>query len=177
LKKCSKCGALKPLVDFYKATGTRDGHRNDCKVCNLAAKALRTARDPESNRARAREWQRQNPERYRATQQAYLESGKKKIADRKSHLKRKFGLTPDEFDELLELQDGGCAICGELPSERVSLHVDHDHVTGEVRGILCMRCNNALGLFREDPDLLTEAAHYLLFGRRTRLVPLTGDPV
>jgi len=157
--------------------GMRDGHRNDCKVCNLAAKALRTARDPQSNRARAREWQRQNPERYRATQRAYLESGRKSIANRKSHLKRKFGLTEAEYDELLADQGGGCAICGEPPADGVSLHVDHDHDTGAVRGLLCMRCNNALGLFREDAALLTEAAHYLLSGRRARLVPITGESV
>jgi len=177
LKKCSKCGELKPFDNFYKAKGMRDGYRSDCKTCNLAAKVARNAADPEVNRRRVKRWQQENPDRYRARLDAYKQSGKKKISDRKSHLKRKFGLTQAEYDELLELQDGGCAICGELPGERVSLHVDHDHLTGEVRGIVCVRCNNALGLFREDPALLTEAAHYLVFHRRTRLVPLTGDPV
>jgi hypothetical protein len=177
LKKCSKCGELKSFEYFYKAKDMRDGYRNDCKACNLAAKADRHAANPQRVRSRASQWNRDNPERYRARLEAYKESGKKKLSDRRSHLERKFGLTQGEYDELLALQDGGCAICGELPGQLVSLHVDHDHVTGEVRGILCVRCNNALGLFREDPDLLTEAAHYLLFHRRTRLVPLTGDPV
>ena len=155
----------------------KDGYRNDCKECFAAQSKARYLRNPTVAIERMRKWVEKNPERYRATQRAYAESGRKSVADRKSHLKRKFGLTQAEYDELLVLQDGGCAICGELPGERVSLHVDHDHATGEVRGILCMRCNNALGLFREDADPLTEAAHYLLFGRRTRLVPLTGDPV
>jgi hypothetical protein len=177
LKKCGKCGELKPFEYFYKAKGMKDGYRSDCKACNLVAKAARHASHPQPGRLRAAQWNKENPERYRANQRAYVESGRKSVSDRKSHLKRKFGLTQAEYDELLELQDGGCAICGELPGERVSLRVDHDHLTGEVRGILCVRCHNALGLFREDPALLTEAAHYLVFHRRTRLVPLTGDPV
>jgi len=157
--------------------GMRDGHRNDCKACNLAAKAARNAASPEPNRLRVQRWRKENPKKYQARMNAYRESGKKSIADRKSHLKRKFGLTEAEYDELLADQGGGCAICGEPPADGVSLHVDHDHDTGAVRGLLCMRCNNALGLFREDAALLTEAAHYLLSGRRARLVPITGESV
>jgi len=63
-------------------------------------------------------------------------------------------------------QNGVCAICsgGETVKTRGTLRrlaVDHDHETGKVRGLLCNRCNNGLGNFRDDPDLLREAIAYL----------------
>ena len=70
-------------------------------------------------------------------QREYAESGKKKISDRKSHLKRKYGLTLEEYDAMLEAQGGVCAICGEPRPEERTLHVDHDHETGAIRGLLC----------------------------------------
>lgn len=53
-----------------------------------------------------------------------------------------------------------CAICREKPGD-LPLHVDHDHATGAIRGLLCVRCNNALGLFKESHDLFAAAADYL----------------
>ncbi|MCA1705615.1 MAG: endonuclease VII domain-containing protein [Actinobacteria bacterium] len=62
---------------------------------------------------------------------------------------------------MLEAQGGGCFICGRPPREDISLHVDHDHATGKVRGILCFCCNNALADFQEDLHLLRKAMAYL----------------
>jgi hypothetical protein len=138
-----------------------DGHRNDCISCNLAAKHAQIARDPEKHRARARRWQMANPERYAATQRAYRESGRKSISDRKSHLKRTYGITLDDYERMFEAQGGVCAICGEVRPEERTLHVDHDHLTGEIRGLLCFRCNNAIGDFREEYELFVRAAAYL----------------
>ena len=59
---------------------------------------------------------------------------------------------------MLDQQGGVCAICN---MEHESYHVDHDHVTGRIRGILCFKCNNALGLFQDDPDRLQAALGYL----------------
>jgi hypothetical protein len=87
----------------------------------------------------------------------YADSGKKKLADRKSHLKRKYGITLEDFEALLAAQGGGCAICGR---EGVD-HVDHDHRTGRVRGILCFRCNVALGQLDDDPERLLAALTYI----------------
>lgn len=79
-----------------------------------------------------------------------------------NRLWRKFGMTLEEYDDLLVNQGGGCAICDKTPEENGKrLAVDHDHETGEIRGLLCSTCNHALGLMREDPDLLQEAADYL----------------
>ena len=62
---------------------------------------------------------------------------------------------------LMDEYGGGCFICARPPREDISLHVDHDHSTGKVRGILCFRCNNALADFQEDVRLLAKAADYL----------------
>jgi hypothetical protein len=94
---------------------------------------------------------REVPRAYRATRQAELREG---------HLRRTFGITQADYDNLLARQGGGCAICGKRPG-KVSLHVDHDHASGEVRGLLCVGCNNALGQFRDDEDLLARAIQYV----------------
>jgi hypothetical protein len=138
-----------------------DGRRSDCIPCNLAAKRARTARDPKANRARARRWKRENPEHYAATQRAYIESGRKSVSDRKSYLKRTYGLSLDDYELMLAAQGGVCAICGEARPEERTLHVDHDHGTGEIRGLLCFRCNNAIGDLREEYELFQRAADYL----------------
>jgi hypothetical protein len=169
-KSCRICGLTKPLDEFYRVRGARDGHRNDCKVCNLAARQARYRADPEPARARTRAWQIANRERYAARQREYLESGKKKVSDRKSHLKRKYGLTLEQYDAMLEAQGGVCAICRQPRPEERTLHVDHDHTTGAVRGLLCFTCNNALGDFRDSADLFHAAAAYL--ERDDELVPV-----
>ena len=62
---------------------------------------------------------------------------------RKPTRAKQLGVSDDEYARLLEAQGGGCAICGAKPKTR-RLHVDHDHATGKVRGLLCHRCNRAL---------------------------------
>ena len=161
MKQCSKCGITKPLEEFYKMVGMRDGHRNDCKACNLAEKALRYRDNPSPARERMEKWKRDNPQRYAARQAGYRASGKKRIYDRRSHLKRKFGISREDYDQLLASQDGTCAICGRAPRDDIALHVDHEHGTGRIRGLLCFRCDNALGDFTDHPDLLVAAASYL----------------
>jgi hypothetical protein len=76
-------------------------------------------------------------------------------------LKRKYGITIAEYDRMFEEQNGVCAICGEPRPEERTLHIDHDHQTGVIRGLLCFRCNNALGDFREEYELFQRAADYL----------------
>ena len=77
--------------------------------------------------------------------------------DRERHLAATYGLSPDDLTELLALQDGRCAIC--LTAE--AIHIDHDHADGRIRGILCFRCNAALGQLRDDPEVMRRAADYL----------------
>jgi hypothetical protein len=77
-------------------------------------------------------------------------------------VKYNYGVSTDEFVTFLEDQDGLCAICrGKIPTAR-PLGLDHDHKTGEPRGLLCAPCNKTLGLFQDDPELFIAAAKYLL---------------
>jgi hypothetical protein len=161
VKRCNKCHELKPLDEFYRMPQMRDGYRNDCKACNLAANAARYRANPVAAKQRTKRWQLANPERYAANQARFRASGGKKIADRRSHLKRKYGITLEQYDAMLASQSGGCGICGRDPSDRISLHVDHDHRTGRIRGLLCFPCNNALGDFDDDPSLLRAALRYV----------------
>lgn len=80
-----------------------------------------------------------------------------------NRLKRLYGITRDDYNHILLSQDGGCAICGkQSPPRRGRLAVDHDHVTGQIRGLLCSKCNQAIGLLSEQPALLRKAAQYLV---------------
>lgn len=81
------------------------------------------------------------------------------------HYTRKFGMTAEDFDRMLAEQDGRCAICGtDTPGGRGEFCIDHCHVSGEVRGILCSRCNTGLGQFQDDPARLLAAVKYLESG-------------
>ena len=93
-------------------------------------------------------------------------------ASRESHLIRTFGITIEDYDRMLKYQGYRCAICGSLePKGRGRFHVDHNHETGENRGLLCSTCNQGLGLFREDPKTLINAAEYLnRFGRNRKVI-------
>lgn len=75
---------------------------------------------------------------------------------------RKYNITKEQFDAMFAAQSGLCAICGDdLLNGRYGVCVDHNHVTGKVRGLLCHPCNRGLGQFRDRLDLLANAAEYL----------------
>lgn len=77
-------------------------------------------------------------------------------------IRRKYGITLEQYNKLLISQDNGCAICGraEEPDGR-RLAIDHDHATGNVRGILCNNCNNGLGSFSDNIEQIIKAIDYL----------------
>lgn len=111
--------------------------------------------------ARKRDWKKRLP---------YIKAWEKAHPDRrpaykrKCELKNKYGLTLEDFAALSESQGGGCAICKKV-SENRTLHVDHDHNTGKVRGLLCTPCNIGLGLFRDNVSLMEIAIRYLKAAR------------
>ena len=76
---------------------------------------------------------------------------------------KKYGITLDDYEALSAAQDNRCLICGD--AETGGLHVDHDHRTGRVRGLLCGRCNKAIGLFDDDPTRVLAAERYLVDSR------------
>ncbi|MEV0321237.1 endonuclease VII domain-containing protein [Streptomyces sp. NPDC050658] len=81
----------------------------------------------------------------------------KAAAGPEGHLRRKYGTSVAERDELIASQMGVCCICLAAPA----VHVDHCHETGKVRGVLCFNCNSGLGLLKEDTDAMHRAAAYL----------------
>lgn len=84
------------------------------------------------------------------------------LTARDAYLRRTYGITEDEYQRVLAHQGGKCAICLTKPAAGKNLHVDHDHRTGLVRGLLCMRCNHdLLGRRDKDPGLFDRAAEYL----------------
>lgn len=89
-----------------------------------------------------------------------LDSEEGQDLSREYHLLTKYGINQDVYNEMLEAQNGVCAICGWENTGR-SLNVDHCHATGRVRGLLCNRCNLGLGYYWSDPELLRKAADYL----------------
>jgi hypothetical protein len=110
--------------------------------------------------AKGRKWYRANPERRREYRRINR--------DRKRgvRLKREFGLSLEEYDNLLKTQNGVCVICHKPETTRNQgglrpLSVDHDHKTGRVRGLLCNKCNRGLGYFYDDSDLLINALAYI----------------
>lgn len=140
-----------------------------CPECSAASNRRGAAKrrlNPE-NRAKDaeyyRNWRKANPEKYTA----YREENKDKIRAqaRARILKQRYGITVEQYDLMLLAQEGKCFICREPPNEENTRNgffpVDHDHATGENRGLLCELCNKGLGLFKDDINRLERAAEYL----------------
>lgn len=106
-----------------------------------------------SQKCRNREMRSQVQDRRRANPE-------KNRSDNNKRLARKYGVTEEAFGILWDSQMGRCAIC-QTTFDEDRPHVDHDHETGEVRGLLCSLCNPGLGFFRDDPVMLESAAAYL----------------
>lgn len=83
------------------------------------------------------------------------------IKERDKYLQKTYGISLNDYNKLLEKQGGKCKICGVVPNGKNSLHVDHDHDNGFIRGILCFNCNDGIGKFKNNKDLLQSAINYL----------------
>lgn len=89
---------------------------------------------------------------------------------------RSYGISEDEFDQMMTNQEGKCYICkGDNGS--IALCIDHDHLTGKVRGLLCNKCNRGLGLFSDDLVLLKRAMNYLIHGVVVKEQIITYEPL
>lgn len=97
-------------------------------------------------------------ERCRDCQKLHYESNDGPIKNRAFQLKRKYDLTLESYDKMLLAQEGKCLIC---KNDEEKLVVDHDHMTGAVRGLLCSGCNRGLGFFKDKAENLQRAAEYV----------------
>ena len=120
----------------------------------------------EKNREKLRKqrlaWEEKNREAMKKYQREYR-AARREVLNAKKRLEP-YDLTQAELDTMLAVQGGTCAICDLPPSGKgpnAVLHIDHDHETGKVRGLLCQACNRGLGFFRDDPGRLIDAADYL----------------
>ena len=138
MKLCPKCKVLKPLSEFQKHKNTKDGVQYHCRTC----RKLMDSR-PEK-RAKDRE-------RYHQKKDSYLNR----------YYKRTYTISLGQYNELLALQNSCCDICKQPCSTGKRLAVDHCHTTNKVRGLLCSRCNQALGVLKDDINILKEAIKYL----------------
>lgn len=134
MKTCTKCYESKPIENFHNDRTRPDGKFPYCKPCKNEHQRGYKGRDPQKSR---------------------------------KNRTRLHGMTPADYDAMLEAQAGTCAICrqGETATTRWgtprSLAIDHCHTVKVVRGLLCYRCNLALGYMADDPGRLGAAADYL----------------
>ena len=133
-KRCTKCDRTKPLEEFSKNRSNKDGFAYWCKSCMAVYHKKYFAAHKEA----------------RAT---YM---------RAYNMLYNHGITLAEYNKMLETQGGVCAICGRPQEKEEHLAVDHDHETGEVRGLLCDPCNVGLGCFQDNPARLHSAADYIV---------------
>lgn len=131
-KICNGCRRLKPIGEFCKRSSRPCGRVSRCKDCRTQTHKKWVGLQKLSS--------------------AYSD----RVKD--NNLKRGYGLSLVEWKQMLESQNGVCAVC-RLPMTQVN--VDHDHLTGKVRGLLCQPCNNGLGCFKDSVSSLSSAIHYL----------------
>lgn len=145
-KRCPKCETIKDVAAFGANRANRDGLQTYCRVCAVETVMQSRQKDPTSHRESSKRWKQENPE------QAH-----------DMHLRRTYGVEYGTYAAMLEKQGGKCAVCeaAEPGGNSKNFHMDHCHDTGKVRGLLCTSCNNGIGRFNHDPELLREAAAYL----------------
>lgn len=149
LRVCRVCGleahTEKDLALFKNAKNRPYGKSTICTECD---------------KERTRTWRTKNKESHNEYTQAYYEANKDKI--RSGNYERKYGITLEEYNEMLEAQNNCCKICNKHEDTfNKQLFVDHCHTTGEVRGLLCHNCNSLLGLAYDDRNILQKAIEYL----------------
>jgi len=188
VRMCRDCGEIKPLRESHVSPRRKGGRGSYCKPCfNERSKASYAKRVGEKHgravaeRRPVPDGQRYCPDcgetkaleefpssrndtggrgRYcKPCHNARGRETKQRLygGSREYHLRYKYGLSVAEFDKMLAGQGGLCAIC----ADRNPAHVDHDHVSGTVRGILCFNCNGGLGQFRDNTSYLGSAITYL----------------
>jgi len=180
LKYCPCCKQTKNIINFNNNKNTKDGLYIYCKECvkNKAhkryvinkIKILKQNNEWKKQNSKhmlklSTKWAKENPEKRKTTYKKYEENNKPKR--RNWHLVKTYGITLTEYDSILKSQNNVCAICGEKESNTNNngsikpLSVDHNHKTGDVRGLLCDKCNNGLGKFRDNIEILNKAIKYL----------------
>lgn len=107
------------------------------------------ASDPDYHKRLQKDYSKRNPDSVRLT-------------NKKAYLKSQYGISIEEYDAMVARAEGRCEICDKLESDQKSpLAIDHCHKTGKVRGLLCVNCNTAIGLLKEDFGIIDKLVAYL----------------
>lgn len=173
-KKCSLCKSEKPHSEFYPSKTTNDHLVSRCKPCSRKVASNWSQSNPRRASQRSRDWAKNNPDKVSAYRTMWGKKNKDKIRkyksdwvarnpgkDLNSRLMYTRGITLDDYNNMLTAQRGVCAICKKISNDGRRLCVDHCHSTNRVRGLLCTYCNTAIGLFKDDVTLLSNAIKYL----------------
>jgi hypothetical protein len=146
-----KAGQAKLYGTCNSCGGTEFGkHPTLCKPCMAARSLVWRRTNPEKAKESVRKYQSANPDRLKANR-------------RRHHVKSTYGITVEQYDELLHKQNGRCAICNTDKPDGPGkcFVVDHDHKRKSVRGLLCCKCNFVLGHANDDPAILASSIKYL----------------
>ncbi len=166
LRQCTSCKEAKPIKDFYKG-------KVRCKAC-LNAQVMayqRTEAGKETRKRAFKKWREGNLELAREMSRDSNRKGRARDPRRyKSYeLKSRYGISLEEYEDILAKQNGRCAICGvQEPRGMGMFHVDHCHDTSKVRGLLCNECNMGIGKLKDSADLTARATQYLSVGGSER---------
>lgn len=162
-KKCSVCHVTKSLDKFWKTSARHLlGVSPWCKECRKAYDRQRRSKSPQKTKDYYRAYYAEHRDAIAARGRAYYHqsSYKKRLYNALYRLRNKYGLTHEEAKNLYQKQrTGNCEICGQKSDK--TLHIDHDHITKRVRGILCRSCNLALGFLGDSAHIARQAALYL----------------
>lgn len=143
-KPCSKCKSILPVDQFYKSCKTKSGLAPWCISCSRAYRKQKWT-----------EYRLLTPAKER-THNTFT------VAQQELYKLSRYNLSKEDYDFKYTQQEGRCAICNRHESEfKKRLHVDHDHMTGDIRGLLCQQCNVGLGNFSDSCERLTNAKDYL----------------
>lgn len=155
---CSACKTRKPSEEFGLLTTSKDGRSNRCKECTRESSTICRYSDVELSRAK---------DRAKAHKRYWKDPVGRAAEISKTRLKYRYGICNEVRLILFESQGGRCAICRKeitIPEGKRSnseAHIDHDHATGAIRGLLCVHCNHGLGKFQDNLDILRSAIQYL----------------
>jgi hypothetical protein len=168
MKKCTRCKKEKLFGEFHKCRANKDGLTGWCKKCQSIFDRAKYAKNKEKNREKARLWYKNNKQRGKAISARWRKNNNKKYREvlRNTRYKSKYGITLDDYNAMYAKQNGLCYICGKpetvlLDGKVRWLAVDHNHATGEVRKLLCGKCNYVIGMAVDDTDILTKMIDYL----------------
>lgn len=163
-KICSKCGETKPQAEYYKDVAAKSGRKALCKTCKKKYAQIYYAKNREKCVAYIKRYHKENREHIRE-QRNKPETLK---MNRNNLLLKKYNITLEQYNLMAKTQNNICGICEKPETRKIArlnespiLSVDHCHKTGQIRMLLCSRCNTILGLIEDDLDLLYLMISYL----------------